>query len=464
MSTKYWTPQASARPQIDSITVSGTPAAGNTGTVEIGNSALVVTAQSGTTTTALVAAAIKNAINASNTTDNLVANEKRNAGGQQLPEFRDVIAEIDPTNTSIVLVKSKVPGWPFYDVGSTTLGVSSTGGGALTLAAASVQTATGRWHWNSDDNWTGGDGAAPADDDALVLANASDGPQFGLPTNLQTDDLRIDASFTGWFGLPIRNALGYTEYRTRYPVFYESNTGAGSNVLVTVGMGHGPGSPLINLEIDLQHASSTTSVYVHRTAKPQPKLSPSAFHYATDATGASNTFAIAQGYAGIGVDGKSAEITTIRVAGTDVELVLDNIAATAVNDYSQSGGRVISQGPQEAGNSYTNWKMYGGHATVNYLSIATANVYGGTLEILGSTSTSQGISTQLNIAGSGVVDLTNAIAEFSIAKCDVYAGATLLDPTQKATYSAGIDLNNCGVEEVTLRLGRHRRLTLGTVA
>lgn len=264
MPDNYWRPQAGYRPQYDSITVATAPTAGDIGTIEIGNSTLTVTAQSGTTTEALFAAAIKNAINAAGPTDNLVANESRNAGGQQLPEFRDVYAEISPTNAAVVLVKSVVPGVPFFDVGGTTLSATESGA-TLNLTAASVQTATGQWHWNNAANWSGG--SVPANDDVVIFDHGSVGPKYGLPNGSLEVTILQYQSFTGDIGLPpvnTSNGMAYYEYRQRYVRL--DDAGGGSNIAHRFGLGEvGAGSPLINVK----HSTVKASPIVFNTGKPR---------------------------------------------------------------------------------------------------------------------------------------------------------------------------------------------------
>jgi hypothetical protein len=68
------------------------------------------------------------------------------------------------------------------------------------------------------------------------------------------------------------------------------------------------------------------------------------------------------------------------------------------------------------------------------------------------------------IGTGGTLDLEKDMRALTLTTCDLYEGASLLDEFARGTYTAGIDLNRCGIDDVTLRVGNNRRLTLGTAA
>jgi len=243
--TREYLAQAAAVPQIDSITIAGTWLQGETASVQIGNSTLTVTTGSDTLTTAQVASVIANAINASSIDGSKVGKELRNAAGQLLPELRDVEAVIHPDNTSQVLVRSKVAGVPFGTPtgGNMTVTETSTSG---TATRASVQAATGPWHWNNTANWTGA--ILPATGDDLVFAQGTYGPKYGLPAgDRQPASVMVDATVGAGYAIGLAdwntaNGSGYREYRQVDVQWDNAHT---THTLYTIGRGTGAGARLM---------------------------------------------------------------------------------------------------------------------------------------------------------------------------------------------------------------------------
>jgi hypothetical protein len=471
MATRRWVPTATARPQIDSITVSGTPVAGNTGSVTIGNSTLTITAQSGTTTTSLVAAALKNAINARKIDENRVANESRNVAGQELPEFRDVEAVINPTNTSVVWVRSKVAGWPFGTWNNGDMTVASTGGGALTLARASVQTATGPNHWSHADNWRDSSDAVGAmvDGDAPIIANTDKSILFGMPTDheLQSNTAKILQSFTGWFGLPAINTLNgmpYPEYRTRYASFDDFDSVSARNPVFEIGAGAGAGSPLLNIALRLRHASSTGTFRIINTGRPQPGLSDYALNIATDTNHTSDLkdFFITKGSVQLGGEAfnKAVQIRELVVAQaspTDVSLMIDNLNSDPAGTMVFGGGTITLQGGSftalasvEVNDGILHWNTGSSVTAFDLLKGRFYPIRSGTI-------------TTLTIGKEGELNANVGGEGFTITNLDMLANAKFIDDNDILTVTTGPDLVNCGAEDVTLRRGKNWRATKATI-
>ena len=257
--TREYDAEAAPVAQIDSIDLGGTYAAAESISVTIGNSTLTVTLGSDTTTLSVIATALKNAINAPTIDGSLVGAEKRNAAGQLLPEFTDVEAIIDPADATIVLVRSKVAGVPFGTPagGNMTVSEASASG---TITRASVQAATGPWHWDNATNWSGN--TLPVNDDTVVFRDTTKGPKFGLPNGSLEVTVNEYQSFTGPIGLALSNANGYTEYRQAYVRL--DDAGTGTNILHRFGLGPGSGSTLINL----RHTAVKCTPVVYGTGTP----------------------------------------------------------------------------------------------------------------------------------------------------------------------------------------------------
>jgi hypothetical protein len=455
MADKNWSPRASARPQIDSITVDVAPTAGDTGNVVIGKSTLSVTAGSGTTTAVLYAAALKNAINATQIGENLVSNERRNVAGQSLGEFRDVEAVINPANTAVVWVRSKVPGVPFYDAADVNGTLSESTGGAATLAmtAASVQTATGPNFWSGADNWA--EGSVPADTNNVYVANTNISILYGLPLTaalLELASFNVDMSFEGIIGLPRNNPLGYTEYRTRAPDIRDDGTNA-NNAVIRIGRGTGRGSPFINIKNTLTVASSNTTYHIFNTGKPDPARYGDyslVINYNANDTGSDVNIS------GGSVHLESVEINDLNIAAAPgVEPPKVQFETVSVigggGDVNIRGGRILYRTAASL-----NLTVYDGLLEFVGAVPATITMYGGTANVINAASGT--ISTTI-VADKGKFDLSNCTTPITLSTVDLFKGATFLDPRKKATYSAGVDLNQCSIADVTLDLGPHRRLT-----
>lgn len=452
--TREWVAQAGDMPQIDSITVAGTWAAGDTGSITIGNSTLTVTCGSDTTTTSVIATVIKEAINATTIDSNLVGAEQRTAAGQLLGEFRDVVASIDTGNSSRVLVRSKVAGVPFYDVADVaapfTLSASETTAGSGTLTAASVQVATGKNWWNKATNWSGG--VVPANGDTIVVANSSVPIMYGMPKTadlLAPAALDIDQSFTGRLGLPIYNAIGYAEYRERTPDLRDDGTNS-NTLTIRIGRGAGLGSPLINLKSTMVHANSTAFYHVYNTGKPQGTDYALTIDYNGNNTGADVNIS------GGSVHLKSVEVNdiTINKSADQATVLFDNVSVIG------GGGDVTINGGDVTYRSAANLTLVVYDGTIQFVGAvpATLYLYGGTAKVLNANS---GTITTLLVGAKGRFDLSRCTTPITISTCDLFRGAALADPVAKGTYSAGIDLNRCDVNDVEIQVGTHRRLTLG---
>lgn len=413
--TKTYVAQAGAIPQIDSITVANTWAAGDTATVAIGNSTLTVTCGSATTTTSQVADVLKRAINATRIDENLVADEARNGAGQLIGEFRDVEAIIDPTNSSRVLVRSVTPGVPFGTPGGN-MTVSEVTAGSGTVTRASVQAATGPWHWNNIKNWD--TGSVPVNDDVVVFKDTTNGPKYGLPNGSLEVTLNVYQSFTGTIGLPLLNANGYTEYRQTY--LRLDDAGSGTNIAHRFGLGQtGAGSPLINLK----HTALKCSPIIYNTGQPVAAGTKALNLCCTVNT---STLDIVDGSVNWGSQdgGTSAFVSVSQTSGESAGI---NGLYTTAATLSVRGGRVL----------------IGGTGAVNLI-----NVFDGTLRIENQTGAintlavvggaveynSTGTISTLNMLG-GLFDSRPAAGGFTITDLIIYKGSRFLDPYGRATYT-----------------------------
>jgi len=426
--TVEYVAKAGARPQIDSITVSGTWAAGETGTVTIGNSSLIVTCGTTTTTTSQVADVIKRAINATQIDGNLVGDESRSFAGQLVGEFRDVEAIIDPTNTSRVLVRSVKAGVPWGTPGASggpisAMTVADTAA-AGALARASVQTATGPWHWDNATNWSGG--AVPANNDTVVFAGTKDGPKYGLPDDALEVYINQYQSFEGWIGLPLlnmENGVTYSEYRQRFVRL--NDAGAASDAPHRFGLGvSGKGSSCINVRQKLISGSPV----VYNTGPP-----------------------LREGLYALNI---CCTVTTssLNVLAGSVDFSSVDGSTSAYGTYTQTGG--TARGIKAIDSSAT-VKMHGGTCLLGSTTgIGTVSVRGGTARFENQTGTvanmeiypagtvewaSTGTITGLTIMG-GTFDARGNAGTFSVGTVGLWNKPKYLDPYKRTNVTGNITL------------------------
>jgi hypothetical protein len=435
--TRTYDAEASAVPQIDSITVANTWAAGDTGSVTIGNATITFTCGADTTTTAQVASVIRNMINATSIDNNLVGAETRTAAGQLVGEFRDVEAVIDPANTSKVLVRSRVAGVPFFAVGGSTLTVAESTAGSGTLTAASVQAATGPWHWNNAKNWS--DNTAPVNDDTAVFQATANGPKYGLPNGSLEVTLNVYQDFTGDIGLPFKNALGYSEYRQRYVRL--DDAGSGTNIQHRFGLEstRGAGSPRIHVK----HTAVACTTYVYATG------TPASGEYALNLCcgHASSVLSVLKGSVNASSqDGQTAAYAVLNVGHSGNPASDTNVTALA----NISGALEVSGGTVLVGSSNAMAAYVQRGGTVRF-----QNQTGTITAFTGTGGTTQWASTATITAmelDGGTFDASyDTNSSFTITAADVYAGSTFKDPYSNAS-SSDFQLR-CEPGEVKLELG-----------
>ena len=146
-----------------------------------------------------------------------------------------------------------------------------------------------------------------------------------------------------------------------------------------------------------------------------------------------------------GLPGEAAEFAEIHITGGDV---------------------YIGPGVSVSGSL----NVYGG-VVENAADVATINVLGGVLDNLGDCSTAlivrggtayyRGIGTTaaVTVAADGSLDLSLDSRSRTFTNTTLYQGATFRDPWTSVAYTNDLQLNQCGISDVTLELGDHIELT-----
>lgn len=412
MSTIQWTGNAHSVKQISTITIANTWAAADTCTITINGKDLVITCGSTTTTTALVATAIKEAWMAAGRLDGTSSssNATSNFGGQDFGEFREMTATVSSSVVTLVAVTAGKP---------ITLSVAENTAGSGTATLATPQAATGKWHWNNIDNWSGG--AVPVNDDVCVFKESDIPCRYGLPDGTLEVTIEVWRSYTGEVGLPAINrdeaSYPYPEYRQRYVRL--DDAGTGTNIAHRFGLGQdGMGCRLFNLK----HSTVKCSPIVYWTGTPlAERVGQQALNICCTAN--TSTIHILSGSVNFSSqDSGTSAFETVTVTGGDARCVGGGIH-TGVNTVVTIAGGTTIIGQTGAINTIV---VRGGALRLENQTgtIAGLNCYGGTVDYA-----SSAVITTLTVSGS--FDARGDAGGFTVTTASLYRGAKFYDPYQR---------------------------------
>jgi len=226
---KTWTGQAPAIKQVDTITVTNTWADGDSVALTVGNASHAIGSATltinvsvgGTPSTSDVASMIAAAINAGSATSNIQNAETRNVGGQELPQFRNILATV---SGNVVTLTAKTAGLPFIIAAVAT----TSGDGDVTVN--SVTASDGPNHIDSIRNYDTGNAFTTLDtlrfDDGIIPALWGMG--YFRANNLDMHIVRT-TRYRGRLGPPKINSAGHLEYMDR---FFKCRDNTGSVVTI----------------------------------------------------------------------------------------------------------------------------------------------------------------------------------------------------------------------------------------
>jgi len=284
-------------------------------------------------------------------------------------------------------------------------------------------------------NWS--DGVVLTTSDVVVLENSASHILHTLDQSAVTlASLTIKPTYTGRIGL-YKNKFATTatthsatksEYRDEYLKIGVTNFSMPLHV--------GAGSPSSSSRVNVNFGTVQTTVLINGTSQSSaddqlPPVRLLGTHAANKLTmtdgvvgsclvaGELSTWTevnVSDGILNLGV---GATLTTLNVEGGDVQI------ASAVTTINQDGGKITVNGS-------------GG--------ITTINCNGGEINYNGS-----GTITNLNVRGKCV--LSSGTAR-TITNCNLFAGANLMSD-ESTTFTNGIDLKSCGIEDVTLQMGKN---------
>jgi len=428
MATRVWKGEVAAVAQVDTITVAGAWAAADTATITINGKDLELTVGTDTATTE-VATAIEEMINgtAQTGTGDHVFGET----GNDVPEFQDITAV---AAASVVSCTADVPGTPF----TMTVTEVTAGNGTATEATATNNQSPN--DWSAAGNWSGA--TVPVDADDVVVENSSVSILHGLDQSaVSLNTLTIKPTFTGNIGLPRNNAAGYVEYFDTYLI--TSAVGDATTCTYNIDAG-GSG----RIKLDTNDGESEINVYGSgtRAEADVPVILLKGTH-------AANVLNINKGDVGMAFfGGEAATAATIQVGyrssvASDVDLFVGAGATTTT--LVQTGGQV------EILSAITTVTVTAGELTIgDDATVTTLNLDGGTCYY-----ESDGTCGTANVAGGAVLDFRRDVRARTVSAANLYSGGAIHDPAETVTWTAGIDLQRCGLADVTLDWGIHRTAT-----
>jgi hypothetical protein len=401
MATKYWVGRAASVAQITKVVFSSIVST-NIYSVTINGKTVSVVAAS--TSLGDLIDALVNAWNSS-----------------AEPEHRELVAarREDPTLSGLQLtaINAGVP--------CTVTASATTGTATVTQPTA----ASGPNFWDIADNWLGGSLPSAADD--IVVRDSSVSILYGLTDTNNYASLKIESSFTGTVGLPDTNPSGYPEYRT-------TRLTLGTGSAITVDLGYGVGAFSGRIRLDLQGSNVTYTV------SGAGSNFGAAFPFELRNPGSGSTVRV---YAG-GVIINSSTTGTVSVldviqrdsAAVSVD---SSITCTTIEVY---GGSLLLEGSATT-------LIAREQAQITVAKASTVATVKTSSQARINWDTSGGITTKLHVEQSGTIDFGRVGTNKTVAACDLYATGSLHDPLDNVTFTTGIVLQACRLEDVTLDLG-----------
>lgn len=398
--TRRWLGHAVAVAQVNTVTPTAVNLATYTITINAKNVSYTADASA---TVAEITAGLTTAFNASTA-----------------PEFTEITA-VD--GTTLVTLTADTAGYPFTNTSSASAGTNVT---------ATTTAATGPYHWDAATNWSSA--TVPVSTDDVVIENTSVPILYGLAqSGVTLTSLTIPQSFTGTIGLPQRNTNGYDEYRATYLAI--------SATTCTIGRGDGTGSGRLALDT----GSNACTLIVVATGSTLETGLEALLWKGTHASNAANIFG---GSVGLAVRaGETASTPNLRVMGGTVRCG----SGLTITTKDQSGGTLTT-----SSNIGTSCTQNGGIHYHTSGTLATTQIDGGVLYY----SAPNNITT-MNVGSGGTVDFSQDLRAITCTTCNLYAGGTIRDTQGRVTWTNGIDLERCSIEDVTIDVGAHKKLTIG---
>lgn len=421
MAQKTWVGNAAPVQQVTEFVFGGTWESSDVITLTIGTKTVSTTAQS--TVTATVVSTLVTTWNALSTTN--------------YPEFQEMTATANSA-TFILTMDSTHAGKPF----TVTIATTETGGGAAdaqTIDATTSSTGTnttansGPNVWDVAANWL--EIVIPADTDTVVIDRGNVDILYGLAQSaIEPTTMTITQGYTGKIGLPTRNSNGYEEYRATYLTIGPAT--------LNVGTGIGSGSTRLKLDT----GSDQVVLNVYATGQ-SGEAGVHALNW--KGTHASNVVNVYGGDVGIAMfSGETAVVATLRQNGGTIE----SGTGLTWTTISKAGGTLTTNA---AATTVTN---DAGDLVLKSGAHTTITLTGGTLYY-----ESSGTVTTLSIYADAIADFRRNNLARTVTNCTITVGGSIFDRSKTVTWTNGIDIYQCGNEDVTVEIGKHFTLTPSAV-
>lgn len=421
MSYNTWMGDAAAVKQVHKFTVVAGWAADDTATLACGRKSITFTAVSSGIDA--VAAGVVAAWNASTE-----------------PELAEVTAS-STSGGAVVSLTAKTAGGSFAATASVVTASTGDITGPTTGTANS-----GPNCWNVASNWSLS--AVPTSTDNVRIEDSDVDILHGLTLGTRPASLDIRQSFTGYLGLPRVNANGYVDYRETYLTF--GGTTGDPATPVDIGKGEGTGSGRIKIAMDTASPSARTITIHNRGSVRADADVPTVL--IKGSTG--DNLVVNKGDVGVALyAGETANLATVKMAyvsnkATDAKVRL-GIGVSTGATITKDGGEL------EVNTNQAEITQTAGKLTVAAGKATTINVRGGTCIY-----TSTGTTTTVNVASGGILDYgKDSRAKGAPTDVNLYSGASLYDPGRTVAWDANLNLVECGLQDVTVNVGKNMTLS-----
>ena len=405
MGTVVWNGDAPAVAQVSTHTVVDTWATNDTATLLCGGYSVTFTV-AGTETVAAVVAGLVAAWNLS--TD-------------------PTLAEITASDTNPSVTLTGTAGVPFITTSS-----EATAGDGVVGDQVDTTVSSGPNDWSTAANWD--TSAVPVDADDVAIENSAISILYGLAQSaVELTSLRVESTMTGAIGLPRTNSGGYVEYRD-----------TALKTSATTATIDGSGSSRINIEWDTDVKTACTVNGTGTAAETNvPPMILSGGH-------ATNTLNVNKGTVGVAYyAGDTASIATADIGYITNKSSDANVSfgsGTTLATLATRGGATVAECAISTALTHSGGTVEVAAAAT----VATLNNRGGTVYY-----TSTGTCTTLNASGGSVTDFRRNSSGRTFTNANTFSGAAIYDPAASVTWTNGIDLEQCGLLDVTLDLGDH---------
>lgn len=420
MANRRWLGKAKNISQVATIVVADTWATNDTITITIDGIDFVVTVGS-LFTTAQVATTLKQAFNGETLTDTSASCSPTisEGGSQAINQLYGITASVSSSTVTL----TGILGIPF----TISAAASTAGDGDITLTLEATA-ATGKWHWNNADNWSGG--AVPVDNDTVIFDSGNVDCRYALTASMQPALFVLSKGYRGKIGLPEINmdtpAKPYPEYRGKYLTFDDNSVTCTYQLFMEDG---GAGSPLVRIDAGAGQAIFNIYGTASRYDAAYPNLLLLGVHV-------SNVLYASAGDAGVAFfEGESAKLVGLRAAGS-ARIVCGNgveFQSSTVIDITSATVQI------ESATASSDIDINGGGKLLALGTAAHADidVQSGTCDYR-----SSGTITTLRVGDGGLFDRSNDLRALTVTNVvNVVRGSRIKDPNKTMTLSAGIKFN-----------------------